>query len=137
MKFKRMTGFTLFALLLAGCTEEVREAEPGLCQFQQGACVQLQAGEKLSLSMTPANAPSEQPLALKLEKPESWQVTSAMVEGRDMFMGRLPVNFDEQGQGTLMYGSCASGYMVWRLTLVMTDDAGLEHHASFDWLADH
>lgn len=136
MKFKRMTGFTLFALVLAGCGEEVRETEPGLCRFEQGPCVQLQAGESLSLSMTPVNAPSEHPLSLTLAKPGNWRVTSAVVEGRDMFMGRLPIHFDEQGQGTLMYGSCASGYMVWRLNLVMTDETGLAHYTSFDWLAD-
>ncbi|TKB50446.1 hypothetical protein FCL40_04640 [Ferrimonas sediminicola] len=137
MKFKRMTGFTFWLLLMSGCGQKGTEIEPGLCRFDQGACHTTQAGKTLSLSLSPGNAPSEQPLALILDKPEGWRLISAVVEGRDMFMGRLPVSFDERGRGSLMYGSCASGYMVWRLNLLMEDDAGLEHHVAFDWLADH
>jgi len=53
---------------------------------------------------------------------------NAWLEGRDMFMGRIPVSFEqsaghnagqrgEQWQGTTQVGSCASSMMVWLLNI--------------------
>lgn len=136
--FRTMTTVVSGLLILAGCSENNNQpVDPTLCQFETGPCQFAISGETLSLTMNPANAPSEQPLALTLSAPQSWILESALVEGRDMFMGRIPVNFDADGHGQLMYGSCASGYMVWQLQLRFTDAEGTEQRVDFNWLADH
>lgn len=58
-----------------------------------------------------------------------------------MFMGVIPVKWQQVGensyQASAVYGSCASGYMVWRLMLSYTDEQGLTKQAWFDFLADN
>ncbi|USD39620.1 hypothetical protein [Ferrimonas sp. SCSIO 43195] len=138
MMFRTVGALVSGLLILTGCSDNNEQVtDPSLCQFETGPCQFAISGETLSLTMTPANAPSEQPLALSLAAPEGWSLNSALVEGRDMFMGRIPVNFDADGQGELMYGSCASGYMVWQLQLQFTDADGTEQRVDFNWLADH
>ncbi|WP_345315624.1 hypothetical protein [Ferrimonas gelatinilytica] len=82
------------------------------------------------------HAPSEQSLALTLTSPDGWQVRGARIEGRDMFMGVIPVRFDTQGRATVMYGSCSSDYMVWRLWVTLENAEGEERIRFFDWRAD-
>ncbi|SHG87287.1 hypothetical protein [Ferrimonas marina] len=109
------------------------KAATGLCDFYQGPCPGSADG---SLVMTPAHAPSERPLSLSLNLPDGEQVQSARIEGRDMFMGVIPVRFDDSGEAEVIYGSCASGYMVWRLWVTSEDKDGTEITRYFDWLAD-
>lgn len=119
---------------LTGCGHErPQAADPSLCQFAQGPC-QVQ---NITLNMTPANAPSEQPIALSLELPPGTRMLSAFIEGRDMYMGHIPVIFDDGGQAEVIYGSCSSDYMVWRLTVKLENNDGTQVSRQFDWLADN
>ncbi len=124
-------------VLLTGCDKEPPSVEKNLqsdilCDFHAGTCRQSELG----LTLTPAQAPSEVPLELGLTLPEGWQVRGARVEGRDMFMGVIPVRFDADGRASLLYGSCSSGYMVWRLWLTLENAEGEEVIRFFDWRAD-
>lgn len=129
--------FLPLLILLAGCTdapstEANHPVDPSLCQFSKGACT---VGT-VALTLVPAHAPSEQPLDLALALPEGHQVINARIEGRDMFMGIIPVRFSPQGQAEVIYGSCSSNYMVWRLFVTIEDDKGEQYSRVFDWLAD-
>ncbi|GAA4886733.1 hypothetical protein [Ferrimonas pelagia] len=124
-------------LLLSGCGETKDLAhnpvtESSLCDFTVGPCAN--AGISLAPSLT--HTPSEQPFQLKMTMPDGYQITAARLEGRDMYMGVIPVRFDEHGHATVLYGSCSSGYMVWRLWLTFEDSQGDEIVRFFDWLAD-
>lgn len=111
-----------------------------LCQFAQAPCQQTVNGIDISLSITPESAPSEKPLAVSLSFSESVQLLGARVEGRDMFMGVIPLNLTETAEsrynGTLVYGSCSSNYMVWRM-FVSFNVKGQQQHVMFDFLADN
>ncbi|MBY6185504.1 hypothetical protein KUV89_02490 [Marinobacter hydrocarbonoclasticus] len=126
----------LMALFLAGCSESSPESQqtwdPTLCQFDAGACERNGA----LLALSPASAPSEKPLTLSLELAPGQTIVDARIEGRDMFMGVIPVRFDDSGNAEVIYGSCASGYMVWRLMVTTEDANGEQKHHLFDWLAD-
>ncbi|QIZ76582.1 hypothetical protein [Ferrimonas lipolytica] len=128
------------SMLLSGCgfdkpTEQGDQPQlidPTLCQFSQGSCRQANA----SLAITPVNAPSEQPLLLQIYLPDGYEVVDARIEGRDMFMGVIPIQF-AGNQATATYGSCSSDYMVWRLFYTAANQNGEQISGVFDWLADN
>jgi hypothetical protein len=133
----RISAFTLllFINLLQGCEPKAIDAENqemsakqpfaasptldlSLCQFTQGPC-QLDIKDlALNLTMTPATAPSEKPLQFLLSSDQAIEDVSIRIEGRDMFMGVIPVKVTQLSatsfQGDFIYGSCSSNYMVWR-----------------------
>lgn len=144
----------LSTLLLSACSEPnnsvVKGDETGqiaaftvdqtLCQFAQKPCQQTINDIDVSLSISPGSTPSEQPLAVSLTFSKPVKLLSARVEGRDMFMGVIPLNLTENDKssykGTLIYGSCSSNYMVWRM-FVSFSVAEQQQHVMFDFLADN
>ena len=135
----------LAALFISGCepnsnkTTTAFKADPSLCDFQIGACKKSAGGTDLALSISPWNTPSEKPLKLSLTSSKSIENVKIRIEGRDMFMGIIPVNLTETDkkryQAPLIYGSCSSGYMVWQ-AIVSFEVNGTEEFAIFEFLAD-
>ncbi len=111
-----------------------------LCQFQDGPCQQSFNELVVSFNMSPENAPSEKPLIIELTFSNNVENISSRIEGRDMFMGIIPVNLAETNknhyQATVVYGSCSSNYMVWRMFVNFTYQ-GQQHSLWFDFLADN
>lgn len=133
----RISAFTLllFINLLQGCepnavdanSQEISDKQPlatsqtldlSLCQFTQGPCQLAVKDLALNLTMAPATAPSEKPLKMILSSDQAIEDVSIRIEGRDMFMGVIPVKITKLSatrfQGDFIYGSCSSNYMVWR-----------------------
>ncbi|SQH76644.1 conserved exported protein of unknown function [Shewanella benthica] len=113
--------------------------DTSLCDFSQAACNKQVAGIDLSLLITPFNTPSEKPLTLELASSEAINNVTMRIEGRDMFMGVIPVKLsklnEKQYNGQLIFGSCSSNYMVWRAFVNFTKN-GEPHVAIFDFLAN-
>lgn len=137
----------LFMLLLvSGCSpEKLSETtqtiqDDTLCQFRLGDCTRNVAGIDLGLLITPFDSPSEKPLTVTLTSTEEIEDLKVRIEGRDMFMGIIPVNLSKTGEkqykGPLIYGSCSSDYMVWRVFVSFTLQ-GEPKVAMFDFLADN
>ncbi|MCG9746501.1 hypothetical protein [Shewanella sp. Isolate8] len=121
-------------------TEATFEIDTSLCDFHRGAC-DKQVGETLiSLAISPADVPSEKPLSVTLSSGATLDNLKVRVEGRDMFMGVIPVILSETAknayQGTLIYGSCSSNYMVWRL-IASFEIGGQSKTVMYDFLADN
>ncbi|ABV36819.1 conserved hypothetical protein [Shewanella sediminis HAW-EB3] len=114
--------------------------DSSLCDFNAGKCTQSVAGVGFDLLITPYNSPSERPLTLELISSEPVNNLAMRVEGRDMFMGVIPVNLTKVDEnlynGQLIYGSCSSNYMVWR-AFVTFNKEGSQHIVMFDFLADN
>ncbi|WP_028772227.1 hypothetical protein [Shewanella waksmanii] len=138
--------FVTLLCVLVGCGKEdqtakkVVEVDESLCQFSQGPC-QQQIGElTVSLELTPTHAPSEKPIHLIVRTNHIVDQIDMQVKGRDMFMGIIPVNLQQQAkdvyQGELIYGSCSSNYMVWRAQVNVTTQ-GQTMSFWFDFLADN
>ncbi|BAJ02143.1 hypothetical protein [Shewanella violacea] len=139
----------LLAFLCTGCTPEqqaetdlppsILVEDTSLCNFSQAPCNKQVTGINLLLLVTPFNTPSGKPLTIKLASSEAISDVKMRVEGRDMFMGVIPVNLsklnEKQYNGTLIYGSCSSNYMVWRAFVSFTHK-GESHVTHFDFLAD-
>lgn len=111
-----------------------------LCNFHDAACKKQVANTQLSLLITPLSAPSEKPLTLTISSSEAISNVKVRIEGRDMFMGIIPVNIvqtnESEYNGELIFGSCSSNYMVWRTFVTFTKN-GEQHVAIFDFLADN
>ncbi|CAM2737470.1 hypothetical protein SHAM105786_00660 [Shewanella amazonensis] len=58
-----------------------------------------------------------------------------------MFMGVIPLKWQQMDENTFnataVYGSCSSDYMVWRLWLSVSNEAGQSQQIWFDFLADN
>ncbi|WP_394131682.1 hypothetical protein [Shewanella maritima] len=146
LKYFSLLAFLL--ILLVGCRdveEEVIKKHPldnSLCNFNQGECNQIVADLTVSLSITPEHAPSELPLNVKLNFSQDVENVKFLVEGRDMFMGIIPGSLHQvsdsktQYEGELIYGSCSSNYMVWRM-FVSFDYQQQSQTVLFDFLADN
>lgn len=136
----------LILINLTACTEDAKQvthkssSDPSLCQFSAGDCVKQVDDIKLAISLSPANAPSEKPLTLRLLASTPIKNVQIRLEGRDMFMGVIPVNVKQTDEmtyiGQMVYGSCSSGYMVWR-GFVSFEANGENKATVFDFLADN
>ncbi|WP_249553682.1 hypothetical protein [Shewanella sp. 8A] len=136
----------LIALNLSACDKKAEQqvkippTDPTLCVFTQGDCIKKVGDIVLSISLSPDRAPSEKPLTLKLLSSNVLDNLQVRLEGRDMFMGIIPVNIRQLDkttyEGQLIYGSCSSGYMVWRGFISFSRN-GVEQAVIFDFLADN
>ncbi|WOT03614.1 hypothetical protein [Shewanella youngdeokensis] len=130
---------------LSGCEPKSNKkvtsmvADPSICDFKNAACSKIKNGNKISLTISPWHAPSEKPLSLTLSSTEPLDDVSVRIEGRDMFMGVIPVNLTKTAKNTynasLIYGSCSSNYMVWQ-AIVSYKQNGVNTFTTFEFLAD-
>ncbi|MFG7353388.1 hypothetical protein ACGMNB_20725 [Shewanella oncorhynchi] len=135
----------LFSFNLTACKEDAKQVtlksslDPSLCQFSRGDCVKRVGDVELTFRLSPGSAPSEKPLTLQLLSSMPISNVQIRLEGRDMFMGVIPVNVKQTDEmtyiGQMVYGSCSSGYMVWR-GFVSFNLNGETKTAVFDFLAD-
>lgn len=143
---KPVLGFFIFSLcFLIACdsnkveVETTFKADASLCDFYAGSCNRKVDNVDVKLTFKQPNAPSESPIDLSIQFSTPVTDVKMTVEGRDMFMGIIPVflqntssqSFDAQ----LIYGSCSSNYMVWRAN-VSFEYEGITRSVWFDFLAD-
>ena len=118
---------------------EQSKQQENLCNFHHGKCTVVKDDITFSITMSPAFAPSEAPISLALESSTEVEIQSISLQGRDMFMGVIPVNFDQTSKtsylASFIYGSCTSDYMVWRLTVNFLLDS--KRQVYFDFRADN
>lgn len=120
-------------------TSIVTEPDPSLCQFSLSPCTRTIEQLSVTVNLSPGSVPSEKPLHFELLTNMSVTNLRVRLEGRDMFMGIIPISIREtvknHYEGTLIFGSCGSGFMVWRVW-VNFDYLGTQRTLFFDFLAD-
>ncbi|MBD1389616.1 hypothetical protein IC617_09255 [Neiella sp. HB171785] len=86
----------------------------------------------------------EQPISFKIVWPEHWQVqrTKARLEGKNMYMGQIPIELTPQQQlsgvtGELLIIACTRPDMVWQLTLEVELANGQQLNAHWPFLMTH
>lgn len=131
--------------LLLACEPKEKVAfiapvDPSFCQFQQDDCQRKVADIDVTLHLSRPAAPSETPFDFTLSTSKMINHVTMKLEGRDMYMGKIPVSLSsregQQFSGTMMYGSCSSGYMVWN-AIVSFDYLGQHRSVVFPILADN
>ncbi|MDX1301758.1 hypothetical protein [Photobacterium sp.] len=88
------------------------------CQVKAGTCVFEEEQQELEIILSPSPAVAESPLIVQIGnvnvKP------TATVEGIDMFMGTIPVIFEQKGDvwlGHFSVPACVHPKMDWRMNL--------------------
>ncbi|MCL1112845.1 hypothetical protein L2703_04435 [Shewanella basaltis] len=144
-KINKLLFFIISSMLLVACdnTKNIENnafpQDTTLCQFSSGVCYKKVADLSVGLMIEPVHTPSEKPLNVTLHFSQAITNIVMRIEGRDMFMGVIPVSLsaiqDNQVTGTLIFGSCSSDYMVWRV-FVSFDYQGKSRTLMYDFLAD-
>ena len=94
------------------------------CNFVNETCEFLIDGEVAIATFSTMPEPEES-VTLKILIPENQEIESAWIEGVNMYMGKIPVLLDNDGEGKwsgwFMLGSCSEPVMKWQLRLNIKD----------------
>ena len=118
----RVLFYLLSVFILLGCqpdpiyTEQSSTCHPNqLCNYSGGIAVALDKPD----------VQPETPFDLLLTLPEGWRVKNAKMTGVSMYMGMIPVFFeqkDHQWHAQTMVGACSSPNMMWQLSITLQRD---------------
>ena len=74
-----------------------------------------------TITWQPDSPRAEQPIVFKLLLPQQWQPQLSEVRGVSMYMGRIPLVWQQRSPGewqaTLLVGACSDPVMHWQLTI--------------------
>ncbi|WP_334020714.1 hypothetical protein [Alteromonas sp. S015] len=94
------------------------------CNFVNETCEFL-IDDKLSIASFSTKPEPEESVTVKLLVPVGVEIESAWIEGVNMYMGKIPVLLDDDGEGNwsgwFMLGSCSEPVMKWQLRLNIKD----------------
>ena len=94
------------------------------CNFVNETCEFL-IDDKLAIATFSAMPEAEESVTVKLLVPAGEVIESAWIEGVNMYMGKIPVLLDNDGEGEwsgwFMLGSCSEPVMKWQLRLNIKD----------------
>ncbi|MFZ8201745.1 hypothetical protein E5672_07270 [Alteromonas portus] len=94
------------------------------CNFVNETCEFL-IDDKLAIATFSTMPEPEESVTVKLLIPDGAEIESAWIEGINMYMGKIPVLLDNDGQGKwsgwFMLGSCSEPVMKWQLRLNIKD----------------
>lgn len=90
------------------------------CTFSNNIC-ELSIDDELAVARFSETPIPEESITLSVRLPEGKSIESAWIEGVNMYMGKIPVLFDEsdggEWQGWFMLGSCSEPVMTWQLRI--------------------
>ncbi|WDE10025.1 hypothetical protein [Thalassomonas haliotis] len=118
--------FSLIFALLVGCQPADKKSLPGAepqCLAQQSECVVHTQYGDFRVLFNVSKVLTETPFEISVEYLGNKSVNniSGYLEGRDMFMGKIPLFLTGQREhkylAEVMLGSCAQSSMIWRLWL--------------------
>lgn len=95
----------------------------GECDLSRADC-RLPPPHELLVSSSLRPIVPETAFTLTLRGHPGMAPKQAWLEGRSMFMGRIPLSFSQQGDewvANAMVGACSEPAMIWQLTLILED----------------
>lgn len=110
LQYKKCTPvfMCLLSILLFGCD---RPLDPQINR----------ADTPYAITWQPDSPRAEQPIMFKLLLPQQWQPQLSEVRGVSMYMGRIPLVWQQRSPGewraTLLVGACSDPVMHWQLTI--------------------
>ena len=94
------------------------------CNFVNETCEFL-IDDEVAIATFSTMPEPEESVTLKILIPENQEIESAWIEGVNMYMGKIPVLLDNDGEGKwsgwFMLGSCSEPVMKWQLRLNIKD----------------
>jgi hypothetical protein len=100
--------------------EEVQSVEQKAihCVISEGKCLIVEQSETADITLTPLPAIAESPLVLHIGNIDV--KPTGVIEGVDMFMGTIPVIFEQKGEywvGDFSVPACIHDEMNWKATI--------------------
>jgi hypothetical protein len=129
----KIVVLTLLLLCCQACTPQPKAGDSQRTVIKQSFSKHAQTRENVELVYQPARMLTESPLALDIQAPENWQLSTAQLVGISMEMPVLPLFFSKgkssaagaaNWQTEFLIGACADEQMTWRLELVFKDETG-------------
>jgi hypothetical protein len=122
--------FLILAMTFLYNLQPDNEVEGRQCALVDGKCTLSFKQQQYSITIFPQPIVLEEELTVSFIYPLNKQLTSAWVEGVNMFMGKtrilLSASPDDQqmksASGILFLGSCSEANMRWRLVTEFKDD---------------
>lgn len=112
--------------LVIGQKEVSSDAE--YCRMANGACSIDDSGVKIDIQFAPASIPLETELDISMMSASPLSIRQAWVEGINMYMGRIPVQFESNDgmnwHAPLFLGMCSEPDMQWQLIVEVTGNGG-------------
>lgn len=127
--YKLSCPLIILVLLLCSCSPKKDEnvfVEPH-CLSSQSQCHFQNTLGSFDILFNVNSVMTEQEFTISVRSDLTLKNISVtgFIEGRDMYMGKIPLFFDNSQPQTListvMLGSCSEENMVWRMWLIMTD----------------
>lgn len=118
---------------------DLRQTGVPLCNFQVEPCSYDMGTTKAVLTSSIEKIKPEELFEFSLQIPdaENAEIKSAFIEGRDMYMGKIPVFFTSDGdkyRSEVLLGACTEAQMVWRMTVNVVVDSQ-QHRLLYDFIA--
>ncbi|MFB2864786.1 hypothetical protein [Aeromonas sp. MdU4] len=105
----------------AASTTKSVQIKDQICDLSHNSCSLQIDGKPLTVLIPQLPVRAEHDFVLRLEGGDpAITPVKAWLEGRDMFMGTIPVSFEQIAggwQGSTLVGSCTSSMMVWLLNI--------------------
>ncbi|QDP01209.1 hypothetical protein [Thalassotalea sp. PS06] len=118
---------------------DLRQTGVPLCNFQVEPCSYEMDTTKALLTSSVEKIRPEEAFQFSLQFPEAQnaEIKSAFIEGRDMYMGKIPVFFTSEGdkyRSDVLLGACTEAQMVWRMTVNVVVD-NQQQRLLYDFIA--
>lgn len=93
-----------------------------LCEFTEQDCFKVVSNKKLILTASPTFIKSENEITFQLSANNnpSIKITSAWIEGKEMYMGKIPLFFTKDKakyEAKTLIGACTEDSMIWTMVL--------------------
>lgn len=107
------------------------------CDFSAGTCVQTYAFGSFELDANPNVVMSENEIFFSLtsKSKQPMKIKSAWLEGKDMFMGKIPLFFEQNNgvyHANTLIGACTEEQMIWTMRVELEINEKIET-AMFDF----
>lgn len=140
-KFQAQTlmFFATFLIFIGGYFLTIKTSDidsSALCDFTAQNCSKVIAGQTFILTASPTPIKSESEIAFQLTAMnKSITITSAWIEGKNMYMGKIPLFFEENNTNyiaTTLIGACTENSMVWTM-FINLEMTGKPYLLAFDF----
>ncbi|WP_152593761.1 hypothetical protein [Thalassotalea sp. ND16A] len=97
---------------------------PNYCDFSAGVCVQTQKIGSFELNALPKRVKAESEINFQLASKDNaaLEIQSAWLEGKDMYMGKIPLFFNAENgvyEANTLIGACTEEQMIWQMVIVL------------------
>lgn len=121
-------GILILIVIGLGIGQKEISSNADYCRVTNGACSIDDLGANIDIQFAPASIPLETEVDISMKSASPINIRQAWVEGINMYMGRIPVEFESNDgmnwHSPLYLGMCSEPEMQWQLIVEITGEGG-------------